>query len=296
MTCWGWSQLRGWWTSLVDGYSLAADLLSAAGEARADTDDRFFATVSSVNTDGTVNVVSGFGYRQSIPTMASYAQRAVGDIVLCVSTRQGPACIGRVGVPAAPLAFTLSDSSAPGGAGWEEAVSGQVWAKADGSLWLKRTVSLPPPTGGSVALTAGAMVTYRSGSMIQPSYAEQGDYTGRGLCTGLAAFGSWAGLATHTATGGTLTVHRRAAGHGFTYGKVTVSAYACLAAGVPPAPPALIGTAMQLNLELNEPGTIGLPAAWCQPFCDGTANAVAFWTGDAHQNAEMDGCTLMVAY
>ena len=144
---------------------------------------------------------------------------------------------------------------------------------------------------------AGSLVTYRGGIVSQTDRAEQGDYTGRGLQTGLGAnFGSWSGLSGHTATGGTLTMHRRAEGHGYTYDKVAVYAYPCLATGVPQSTPTLIGAATQLQLALNETGSVAVPASWAQPFCAGTATAVAIYSGSATDNVEVDSMTLTVTY
>lgn len=278
---------------MPDGIDITADALAAA--ARDSGDDRFTARVDSVNADGTVSLTSGFGARPSVKALASYSPRAVGDTVLAVQARQGPIVVGKVGGPQAGVGFTLSDSSAPGGQGWEEVVSGAVWAKTSGAMWLKRLVASAPAS--SVTLSATQLVTYRGGVQSQTDRAEQGDYSGRGLQTGLGSgFGSWAGLSGHSATGGTLTMHRRAEGHGFTYDKVAAYAYPCLAATAPTTTPALIGDPVQLQLKLNETGSVLVPASWAQPFCAGTATAVAIYSGTATDNLEVDAMTLTVTY
>lgn len=278
-----------------DPLAYAADALAASAEIVDAAADRVFGVIRAVNADGTVTVEDGKGTRPSVRCMRSYSPRAVGDTVLVLVTRAGPVVLGAVGSAVGP-SFTLSDSAAPGGQGWEETVSGQVWAKTSGAQWMKRTVASPPPSGGSVTQSASTLVTYRGGGLTQGDRAEQGDYSGLGLQTGLATFGSWGGLSGHTATGGTLTIHRRGSGHGFTYGPVTATAYRCVASGAPASPPSLDPAAVMLTASLNETVSTPLTAAWCQQFCTGAATAVAFYSGNARDNIEIDAVTLTVSY
>lgn len=281
---------------MLDSIAYAADALAASAEAL-DAHDRMFGTVRAVNTDGTVSVEDGRGRRTSVRCLRSYTSRAIGDSVLVLVTRAGPVVVGAIGAPVqSAVSFTLSDSAAPGGQGWEETVSGQVWAKPDGSQWMKRTVAAPPPTGGTVSQTSGATVTYRGGGVTQTDKAEQGDYSGLGLQTGLATFGSWSALSGKTATGGVLTIHRRAGGHGFTYGGVTANARRCVASGVPLGPPSLDGFVIGVAAALNETVSVALPADWCQAYCTGAATAVGFYSDSARDNIEIDAVTLSITH
>ena len=276
---------------------VAADVMAAGLVAAGAGPGVSFGTVTSVNADGTVTVVDARGTRPSVRCMKAYTPRAVGDSVLVAVTDAGPVALGAIGAPvASSVSFTLSDSAAPGGSGWEEAVSGQVWAKSNGSLWMKRTVAAPPPTGGTVTQTATTILTYRAGSITQTGRAEQGDYTGAGLQTGLATFGSWAALSGKTATGGSLTIHRRAGGHGFTYGEVAATAYRCVASGAPASPPTLLPDSVLIPAALNETRTAVVSAGWAQAFCDGSATAVGFYSTNANDNIEIDAVTLSITH
>lgn len=277
---------------MLDPIAYVADALAASTDA-IDTNVDSFGTVRSVNSDGTVSVEDRAGLRVSVRCLRSYSHRAVGDRVLMLVTRTGPVVLGAIGSEFAST-FTLSDSAAPGGAGWEETVSGQVWAKADGAQWQKRTVAAPVSL--TVSQSSTATVTYRSGGLTQTDKAEQGDYSGLGLQTGLATFGSWSALSGKTATGGVLTIHRRAGGHGFTYGGVTAHARRCVASGVPLGPPSLDGFVIGLTAALNETISIAVPADWCQAYCTGAATAVGFYSDSARDNIEIDAVTLSITH
>jgi hypothetical protein len=275
-----------------------ADALAIGVEHGKAPASRYFGTVRAVNRDGTVTVESGLGTRTSVRACRSYSPREEGDVVLVEATSVGPVVKDVLGPPAdmTTTALTVSDNAAPDGQGWDQIVTGQLWAKA-GAIWAKRIVAAPPPTGGAVTLNATALVTYRGGGLTQLDKAEQGDYTGAGLQTGLATFPSWGALAGKTATGGTLTIHRRAGGHGFTYGEVIATGFGCVASGVPGSPPALIGAhPILIPAALNETRHGVVPAALAQMFVAGTATAIAFYSNSASDNIEIDGVTLAITY
>ena len=254
-------------------------------------------TVQAVNTDGTVNVRVK-GSVAPAQAVSSWTDRQVGQLVL-VRRQQGRyTAFGPAGQPVAEptqLEITRSNDAAPGGAGWEQIAA--VWAK-DGALWLQRTVAAPPPSGGTVTRTANRLVTYRGGGQSQEGKAEQGDYTGRGLQLGLATFGAgaWDALSGHTATGGTLTVHRISRG-GFTYGPVPMTWYGVSAVDPPGGTPTLQGDASVLTaVSVNQTLTVPLTAAFAQKFASGAASAVACWSTSARENAEVDSVVVSITY
>lgn len=255
-------------------------------------------TVAAVNDDGTVTVDVGGTVIPSQPALTSYTGRAVGDRVL-VRARAGEYLVaGEIG-PAVALAketvVTVSDVAAPTGEGWREIVAGSLWAKPY-ALWCKGTVAAPPPVGITVERSSTAAVTYRGGVITQTSIAEQGDYTGRGLQTGLLTFGpgAWSTLAGRTPVGGTLTLHRDATRHGFTYGPVMTTVYRVLADSPPLTPPALVQPALAMELSLNQTRSLPLDAAWCQGFCNGSVTGLEIWSGNARENVQVDTATVSI--
>jgi hypothetical protein len=254
--------------------------------------------VDAVNADGTVNLRVGDSVVPAVSALASYSPRAAGDTVLTRVRAGEQVVIGKAG-PAVTipegLALTISNTAAPGGAGWQEVVTGQLWAKA-GALWCKRTVSDPGTTAGSVA-RVGALRTYRGGSVSQIGVAEQGYYAGQQA--GLAHFGgSWtAALTGKTVTGGTLVLHRQNAGG--IYGAVPVVIFrAMLGATIPETTPTYLADARSISLARNQTGTLTLDAAWCDAFRAGTADALVLWTDDTSQagNAQCDRIDLTITY
>lgn len=276
-----------------------AAAIAIAQDVAARAELTFWAVTTEVAApDGTVSILSGRrGYESSVRAAKSYTPRNVGDDVLVAVTAAGPVVILAVG-PAQPIVtalppFTLSPAAAPPG---YDAVSA-VAAKQDRSLWLQQTTAPPPSTAGTVTVAFSTFTTYRGGTTSQQGKAETGDYTGRGLQTGLATASStaWSGLSGKTPTGGVLTVHRSGAGHGFTYGKVPITAWRAVASSPPPpAPPALIAGNVLLAAALNETVSVAVGAAWCQAYTNGSATAVAFYSGNPRDNVEIDACTLTI--
>lgn len=256
--------------------------------------------VDSVNTDGTVNLTTGGTVLPSVAALVSYTPRAVGDVVLVRKRAGEHVVIGKAGQPVtvpAPFGLTISNSAAPGGAGWEEVVTGQLWAKA-GALWAKRVVSDPGTTAGSVART-GTLRTYKAGSMSAIGIAEQGSYAGYGPHTGLAHYaGSWtAALSGKTLTGGTVTLHRQNAGGVF--GAVPVVLWrALVGAAIPGTTPTYLAGSKSIALARNQSGTIALDAAWVDAFKTGTADSLVVWTDNQAPggNAQLDACNLSISY
>ena len=277
---------------MPDRLDRVADGLAAGLEAQAARSPFVWGTVRSVNADDTLSVETGAGYRVSVVSDRAYEDRAVGDRVLVALTDAAPCVVAVMGAPD-PVASveTISDNNAPGGQGWEQIQT--VWAKP-GALWLKRTVATPPPSGFTLTQTATALTTYRGGAVADSGKAEQGDYTGRGLQTGLATFPSWGALAGKTATGGTLRIHRSGSGHGFTYGPVTATAWMVAATGSPPSPPALGSVSVLIAAALNEHVGVAIPASAAQMFCAGTATAVAFYSDSRTDNIEIDSVELTI--
>lgn len=257
------------------------------------------AAVTAVNGDGTVTIDIGGTVIPSQSALSSYAVREVGDQVL-VRARSGEyVALGEIGKPMAipaAVTVTVSDTAPPTGQGWEEVVTGQLWLKGSGAVWGKRVVAAPPPVGVTVVRDAIATVTYRGGILSQERVAEQGDYTTRGLQTGLMTLGAdaWSGLAGRSAVSGTLTLHRDASRHGFTYGPVPATVYRCLADIPPGSPPSYTQPGRGMSLSLNQTGTIPLDPAWCQAFCDGTATGLVLWTANARENIQIDSATLSI--
>lgn len=250
--------------------------------------------VQAVNADGTVNLAAGESIIPSVPALRSYAGREAGHTVLTRVRGGEHIVLGRVGPPdSAPLTMEISNTAPPTGQGWVEIVTGAVWAKT-GALWCKRVIADPGPSGGSTS-RVGTLRTYRGGAMTQMGVAEQGDWTGRGLQTGLAHLaGSWVtALASKTITGGVIDLHRQDAGG--IYGAVPVQIYRCLAgAAVPEATPTLIPGALSIGLGRNQTGRLTVDAAWLAPFKDGTADSLAIWTATAAENAQLDSLALTI--
>ena len=253
--------------------------------------------VDSVNADGTVNLRVGDSVVPAVSALTSYTPRAAGDTVLTRVRAGEQVVIGKTGaattIPAA-LSLTVSNSAAPGGAGWWEIVTGQLWAK-DGAMWAKRIVADPGTTAGGVART-GVLRTYRGGKVTQIGIAEQGDY-GYGPQLGLAHYGgSWtSALSGKTITGGTLTVHRQ--NKGGIYGAVPVVIYrALIGSTIPAATPTYLAGAKSTRLSRNQTATLALDAAWCDSFRTGAADSLVIWTDDTSDggNAQFDLIDLTV--
>lgn len=260
------------------------------------------ATVSSVNTDGTINLDLGDGnIAPSQPAAASYSPRVVGDIVLAINRGGELFVVGKVGGPtdlSGGTDITIDNGAPPAGQGWEEVVSGQLWLKPK-AIWGKRVTTYTPPAGvGTLIVTANRLTTYRGGVQTQTDVAEQGDYSGLGLQTGLATFGSGAFsvLSGKTCGQGTLQVHRSASPHGFSWSKQTFTAYRALATDPPMTTPTLIDGSYQGSAALNEDTFIAVDASWCQAFADGTASAVAFFSSLRTDNVEIDAAYLTIPY
>lgn len=261
-------------------------------------------TVQAVNDDGTVNLDVGFGnVAPSQPALTSYTPRNVGDVVLARMRGAEFFVLGDVGAanpsPPTPPTITVSDVAAPAGVGWEQIVSGQLWARSSG-LWCKRiVVAPPPPPGGTVTRVGATFTTYRGGAVTQSGVAEQGDFTGRGLQTGLVTFGvgAWAALAGKTCTGGTLTIHRSPVPHGFSYGPQTAIAWRALVTDPTPTPPTLIDGAQLGQAALNQSVAVAVDAGWVQAFAAGTASAVVFYSVNAGDNVQIvANLTLSINY
>lgn len=278
---------------MPDPADRVADALAAAWGAQAARSGFAWGTVRSVNPDGeTLSVETGEGYRVNVRPAKSYTNRAEGDRVLVALTDAAPMVIAAFGAESPTATVdTISDSAPPGGQGWEEIE--KVYAKP-GFRWYKRLVAAPPPSGFTLTQAATALTTYRGGAVIASGKAEQGDYSGRGLCTGLATFPSWAALSGKTATGGVLRIHRSGSGHGFTYGPVTATAWLVSATGSPPSPPALGSVSTLVSAALNEGGEVALTAGQAQLFCAGTVTAVAFYSSNRLDNIEIDSVELTI--
>ena len=253
--------------------------------------------VDSVNADGTVNLRVGDSVVPAVSALTSYTPRAAGDTVLTRVRAGEQVVIGKTGaattIPAA-LSLTVSNSAAPGGAGWWEIVTGQLWAK-DGALWCRRLVADPGTTAGGVART-GVLRTYRGGKVTQIGIAEQGDY-GFWMQLGLAHYGgSWVTpLSGKTLTGGAVKLHRQNAGG--IYGPVPVVIYrALIGATIPSATPTYLAGAKSIRLSRNETATLALDAAWCNSFKTGAADSLVLWTDDTSDggNAQFDLIDLTV--
>jgi hypothetical protein len=267
-------------------------------------------TVDSVNSDGTVSVwVRG----ASLPLAASrsYLLRAAGDTVL-VTVRAGELIVeGTVGspytVPALP-AETISDLSAPSGVGWQEIVTGQVWVRqlVDGGpieKWYKRIAAYVPPaptpsTPATLALTAVGCDTYRGGTGLGRGYAEQGDYSGNGLQTGVWVFGTgaWAPLSGKTIQTVRARIQRRSTPHG-SYGSTLTHLWLHGAAIMPQSTPSLIGPEHVISLALGQEWTGNVPIPWGTALQSGAAQGVAISTSVAAENVEAYAAlTLYVDY
>lgn len=263
------------------------------------------ATVEQVNADGTVTLDLGGGQIiPSQPALASYSPRARGHVVV-IRPRSGELLVmGRAGQPTlitTPGVVTVSNTAAPGGAGWEQIQA--TWARGQ-DLYLQRTTPVTPPSGGAVSLTTTAgpsqtrLATYRSGTLYRSTYAEQGNYSGGINQQGLVTFGpsAWAALAGKTATGGTLTAHRMAVGHGNDYGPVSVYAYVASAGTPPAATPTALGSPVIFTLALNQTATVAVPAVWGQRFCSDANSAVFFSSANATDDVQIDSVTVSITY
>ena len=265
------------------------------------------ATVSSVNPDGTVNITLRGATVPSLPAMTGYTNRAIGDRVLVRVRGAQMVVLGKTGAGlelADPADITVSDSAAPGGAGWQEIQ--KVWGipatnTAPAQLWLQRTTPYvpPPPTApnpATLTVTAVDVDTYRGGSRINQGKGEQGDYTGRGLCTGVWVFGSvWGPLAGKTITGCRVTMQRSGSG-GFTWGPVPVDIWTHAAASLPASTPALGLEARPGSLQTNQQDTFDLGAGFGQWLRD-NGGGLAIFTGNARENLETQGAfTVAVDY
>jgi hypothetical protein len=272
--------------------SLIADLTRSAGSS-------LVGTVDSVNSDGTLSVTVR-GATLPLAASRSYLDRNEGDTVL-VTVRAGELIAeGTVGqpytVPVAP-AETISDLSAPSGVGWQEIVTGQFWVRQldSGGLiekWYKRVAAYVPPaptpsTPATLTLTAVAADTYRSGSGLARGYAEQGDYSGNGLQTGVWVFGTgaWAPLSGKTIQAVRVRIQRRSERHG-SYGSTLTHLWLHGAAIMPQSTPTLIGPEHVVSLSLGQEWTGNVPTTWGSLLQAGTAQGVAMSTSVASENVE----------
>lgn len=267
-------------------------------------------TVASVNADGTVNLWHGGGYVPNVPALDSYLERAVNDRVLVRVRNAQLLVVGRSGPPIeipTAMNMTLSDSSAPSGEGWREIVSGQVWAKPGppGALWMKHYVPYvpPPPTSTDPAvLSVGPydVDTYRGGVRMYRGYAEQGDWSGHGLQTGVWVFPTnwWVPLTGKTIDGVYVDVGRRAAGHGFTYGPVEFTLWIHDAEGaLPDATPGRSFNYAPGSLGLGQVAQFTLPRQWGESFRDDpSCMGIAIHSDYAGYNIECDYLLLHIHY
>lgn len=265
------------------------------------------ATVSSVNPDGTVNVNLRGTTVPSLSAFTSYANRAIGDRVLVRVRPAEMVVTGTTGdglvIPAtAPV--TVSDSAAPS-SDWQ-AISG-IWgipatASAPAQLWLQRTAPYvpPPPSAPNPAtLTVSAIDvdTYRQGGRLNVGKGEQGDYTGRGLQTGVWVFGggAFSTLAGKTITGCRVTMQRAGSG-GFTWGPVPVLLWTHANASLPGTTPTLALSTGPGSLQTNQQATFDVGVPFGEYLRD-NGGGLAIYTSNAQDNLETQGAfTVAVDY
>lgn len=260
------------------------------------------ATVQSVNGDGTVNLTLKGATVPSCPALRSYSPRAAGDVVLVRPHGGEFVVLGRAGAPAAGgivPAITLSDSAAPAGVGWEAVVTGQLWARVTSSgqeLWCKRVTAAPAST--TITRTSTYAYTYRSSGVTQTALAEQGDYGGYGMQTGLFCFGAgaWSGLSGHPPVSALLEIHRDTQG-GYTWDRVPLVIYRAAYDTPPASVPTYTAGAVGISVSTNETGKLTITdTAWLAPFATGAATALVLSTPTAHDNAQCDWARLSITY
>jgi hypothetical protein len=267
------------------------------------------ATVSAVNPDNTVNINLRGAIVPALPAFRSYSHRAIGDRVLVRVMGSQMIVLGAVGAPAdtelpPQIAVTVSDA-APVGGDWQ-AISA-TWmipatATAPPQIWGQRTAPYVPPAPtapnpATLTVSATAIDTFRAGGRLNKGNAEQGDYTGRGLCTGVFIFGAvWGALSGKTITNTRITMRRANTG-GFTYGGVPVTIWTHNQTTMPSSTPTLGIWAQPGALQINAEVTFTLGPGFGQMLRDGTAAGFAIFTNDARQNLETQGgCTVAVDY
>lgn len=251
-----------------------------------------YGAVTAVNTDGTVSVELGRGEINSVPAARSYWPRAVGDTVVVVTARQGPLVLCSVGAGTSGMGITVNDNPPPGGTGWEAV---NIFAR-DGQLWGDRVTAAPPPAGTTVTAVASALHTYRSGAWLRSVVAEQGDWAGYGIQTGVATFpaGAFTPISGLTPTAASVTMHRHDTAHG-SYGETPTTLWRALVSGVPATTPTRIAIShLGPSLRRNETATVELTAGWVAPFCAGTANSLVLYSDVAAENVEIDSLTLTI--
>jgi hypothetical protein len=277
------------------------DLAKTIAAARRDDERRVTvaATVTSVNSDGTVNaLVDGTPY--ALPARRSYLVRKVGDQVL-VTVRAGEMIVdGPTGVPFQIPTLggqTISDLSAPSGVGWQEIVSGQYWVRQLNAgdpieQWYKRVAAYVPPAPtvdvpATLTRTAIGCDTYRGGAGLGRGYAEQGDYSGNGLQTGVWVFGAgaWSPLSGKTERACRVRIKRRAEPHG-QYGPTLTRMWLHTAVTMPGATPGMLNPGHNISLSLGQEWTGNVPLAWATAFRTGTAAGIAISTQNASENVE----------
>lgn len=284
-------------------------LIKALADLTVDKPVDVVATVTAVNPDGDVNLSLRDTTVPGVPALRSYVSRAIGDRVLVRVRGAELVVIGAAGAPpvgVGSMDLTVSDSSAPSGQGWQEIVSGQVWAKPGppGSLWLKNLVPYvpPPPTPSAPATLVRAALevdTYRGGGRLGRPVGEQGDYSGDGLQQGVWVFGAtpWSPLSGKTVHAVRVTVTRYRRRHGFTWGPVPVHFRTHNATSLTLTTPTLGAWHTPGELQLGQQATFNLPVSWGQQFRDGTAKGVAIDSEAAGDNLEANaGLTLEVDY
>ncbi len=249
-----------------------------------------YGTVRAVNADGTVTVEMGRGEVNSVPASRSYWPRAVDDVVLVIEARQGPVVLCAIGAGGG-TGITVSNDPPPVGQGWEAV---NVFTRA-GQLWGDR-VTAAPSTGTTVTATASILSTYRSGSHLRDSVAEQGTSGGYPMHTGLVIFpaGSFAAISGLTAQSGKVEMHRRDTSHGQVAATAPTLWRASYASPPATTPTKQDGSWLGPALRRNETGHVSPSGAWLQPFCAGTANALVIYTTIGADNVEMDSLTLTI--
>lgn len=251
-----------------------------------------YGAVTAVNTDGTVSVELGRGEINSVPAARSYWPRAVGDTVVVVTARQGPLVLCAVGAGTSGMGITVNDNPPPGGTGWEAV---NVYAR-DGQLWGDRVTAAPPPSGTTVTAVGVALHTYRSGTWLRSMVAEQGDWAGYGIQTGLVTFaaGAFTPISGLTPSAASVTMHRRDTAHG-QFGETPTTLWRASVSGIPTTTPTRIaGLHLGPWLRRNETATATLTAAWVAPFCAGTANSLILYSDMSAENVELDSLTLTI--
>lgn len=155
----------------------------------------------------------------------------------------------------------------------------------------------PPPVAPpapdvykSVTVAARSTHTYRGGWRGDTSDLYQGDWTGRGVNTGVAFYGSaLAGLKADPAAGGNRITVRMKRLDGGSYGAVAPTLWTVSQRVKPGGAPTRLSSFSGPSLKPGQSGDVALPAARVTELLDGSAGGIACYVGSSTPYLQMAG-------